>query len=186
MPPLRSLARVYARQTTTTKPYVSYQSVLYADPDNVDFIFGIVQCEIKLQRWDEAIQHLRHVSETSSRYPDAQLLLCSIHLNCASPALPNSQSIQAAAEAVNHLKGRIEDARYYLVHAEIYYIAWKMAREGSLSKTTPIIGVKETTSRSLGRIAQESYNQYLRRDQPLAPREDIIRRKFEVTPWKFV
>jgi len=186
LPPLESLARAYAHLGNDYEAIRIYQSVLHANPDNIDSIFGIVQCEIKRQLWDEAIKHLGYVNEASSHYPDAQLMLCDIYLNRASPALPSVQDIQGATEAVSKLKGRIEDVRYYLVRAETYSIAWQMARNGSLPKTTPIVGVQEATTRSLGQIARESYEQYLRRDQPLAPREDIIRRKFEVAPWQLV
>jgi serine/threonine-protein kinase PknG len=186
LPPLESLARVYARMGNDHEAIRLYQSVLYADPDNVDAIFGIAQCEIRRQFWPEAILHLSSVHEASSRYPDAQLMLCDIYLNRASPALPTIQDIQSAAEAVSKLKGRITDVHYYLVQAETYHIAWQMARNGSLPKNTPIVEVQEATTRSLGQIARESYEQYLRRDQSLVPREDIIRRKFEVAPWQLV
>jgi len=183
LPPLQALARVYAQQGNLNEAIRLYQSTLRADPGNVDTVFGITSCLLKQQRWSEAIQHLSSINEASARYPDAQLLLCEIHVNHATPALPVVQDIQAAAQSAQNLRGRIDDARYYLVRGEVYYVAWQMARQGALPDTTPIAEVQQATARSLGSIAEESYKQYLLREQHLVPRADVIQRRYEVAPW---
>lgn len=188
LPPLQALARAYEQQGNDDEAIRLYGSILRADPGNVDAVFGITPCLLKQQRWGEAIQYLSSINEASAKYADAQLLLCDIYVNHAAPALPGVQDIQSATQTVKNLKGRIDDARYYLVRAETYYVAWHMARNGMLPATTAIPDVLSSfslkaTARSLGSIAEESYKQYLLREQHLVPRADVIQRRYEVAPW---
>ncbi len=185
IPPLQALARVYAHQDKTQEAIHLYEYVLQADPGNVDTLFAIADCLIKQQRWDDAIRHLRNVSEASSRHIDAQVLLCDIYINRALPAWPNGTDITHATEIVSKLKGHISDARYYLLRGEVYYLAWHLVRQGILPANVTLTDVKRPGAHDLGAIAESSYTQYLRTEVPLAPREEIIRRKFEVASWRF-
>jgi serine/threonine-protein kinase PknG len=185
LPPLQALARVYAQQGKTTAAIQVYEYVLKADPGNVDTLFAIATCLLQQQRWDDAIRHLSAVSEASSRYIDAQVLLCDIYAHRAIPALPSEGDIAQATAIVSKLKGHIADARYYLLRGEVYYLAWLLARQGRLSANVILADVAQPEVRALGQIAESSYKQYLRSEQHLAPREEVIRRKFEVTSWHF-
>lgn len=185
IPPLQALARVYAQQGRIPEAIQLYEDALIADPGNVDTLFAIADSLLKQQRWDDAIRYLNNVSEASSRYIDAQVLLCDIYVHRALPALPNEADIAKAAAIVSKLKGHIADARYYLWRAEVYYLAWHMARQGLLSANAVLTDAARPSPRALGEVAESSYRHYLRSDVPLAPREEIIRRKCEVTSWHF-
>jgi len=185
LPPLQALARVYAQQGKLNEAIQLYEYVLKADPGNVDTLFAITDCLLKQQRWDDAIHYLNNVSEAAARYIDAQVLLCDIYLHRAMPTLPSAPDIQEAAGIISKLKGRIADARYYLLRGEVYYLAWLLARQGLLPAGTVLADVTRTGARELGQIAESSYKQYLRSEQQLAPREEVIRRKFEVASWRF-
>ncbi len=185
LPPMQALARVYTRQGRLAEAIQLYEDVLLADPANVDTLFAIADCLLKQQRWDDAIRHLNAVSETSARYIDAQVLLCDIYLHRKLPALPDETDISKATQLVSKLKGHIADARYHLLRAEVYYLAWHLARQGLLSQQALLAEATQASPRALGRIAEESYKHYLRTDVELAPREEVIRRKFEVASWHF-
>lgn len=184
IPPLQALARVYAQQGKISEAIQLYEYVLKGDPGNVDSLFAIADCLLKHQRWDDAIRHLSAVSEASARYTDAQLLLCDIYVHRSLPALPGEADITRATALVSKLKGHIADARYYLLRGEVYYLAWQLARQGQLSAGTVLTDATRPGARDLGQIAESSYKQYLRSDIHLAPREEVIRRKFEVTAWR--
>jgi serine/threonine-protein kinase PknG len=186
LPPLQALARIRVHHGQDDEAIRIYQSVLKADPGNVDATFGLAECLLRQQRWSEAIRCLSNLSEATFRYAEAQLLLCDIYLNQSPVALPDAQDIQEAAHVVRRLKGRTDDARYYLAHAEIYYMAWYMAQRGLLPVTIRLPDVSRTDPPTLGAVANASYTEYLKREQELAPREDILRRKFEVAPWHIV
>lgn len=183
--PLQALARVYASQGKIPEAIQHCEYVLKAEPGNVDTLFSIADCLLKQRRWDEAIRYLGSVSEASSRYIDAQVLLCDISIHHSWPALPSEADMVKATAIVGRLKGHIADARYYLLRGEVYYLAWHLARQGKLTPDVALTDVLRPDTRSLGAIAEHSYKQYLRTDVPLAPREEVIRRKFEVASWRF-
>jgi serine/threonine-protein kinase PknG len=183
--PLQALARVYAQQGNIPEAIKLYEGVLIADPGNVDSLFAIADCFLKQQRWDDAIRHLGNVSEASARYTDAQVLLCDIYVHRSLPILPAEADVVQAATLVSKLKGHLSDARYYLLRAEVYYLAWHLARQGLLSTNTVLADAAHPGTRALGEIAESSYKQYLRSDAHLVPREEVIRRKFEVASWSF-
>ncbi|HEY0754597.1 MAG TPA: tetratricopeptide repeat protein [Ktedonobacteraceae bacterium] len=185
LPPLQALARVYARQGKTREAVQVYEYVLKADPTNVDTLFAISDCLISQRRWDDALRHLGSVSEASARYTDAQVLLCDIYVHRSLPGLPSETDIARATAIVSKLKGHLSDARYYLLRGEVYYLAWQLARQGLLPASTVLADATHPGARDLGNIAESSYKQYLRSDVQLAPREEVIRRKFEVTSWRF-
>jgi serine/threonine-protein kinase PknG len=181
--PLQALARVYAQQGKIPEAIQLYEDILIADPGNVDTLFAITDCLLKQQRWDDAVRHLTAISEASARYIDAQVLLCDIYIHRALPAWPNETDIAQATAIVSRLKGHIADARYYLLRGEVYYLAWHLARQGLLSSNIVLTDATHPGPHALGEIAESSYKQYLRSDVHLAPREEVIRRKFEVASW---
>jgi hypothetical protein len=106
---------------------------------------------LNLQRWDEAAQVLRGVSEAAGKYVDAQLLLCDLYLNQIAPL--TIQNIEHASQAVYVLAGRTEDARYYLVRGEVYRAVWQLARARQLPPHVTIAGVSDINPRALGLAA---------------------------------
>jgi len=158
--------------------------VLKADPGNVEAILGATNALLNQQRWDEAAQLLSSVNESAARFVEAQLLLIDLYLHRMSPLTP--QNVQHAAEAMQALSGRTEDSRYYLARGDIYRSAWQLARKKQFVANTSIAGVPNTQVRTLGLAAEESYQQYLRREEHPTNREDIVRRKLEVAPWRWL
>lgn len=183
LPPLQALARVYAKQNDDTAAVALYQDLLKADPGNTDAILGLTDSLLSLERWDEATKVLRDVSEEAAKFVDAQLLLCDLYLNRIAPL--TVQNIEHASQAVHALAGRTEDARYYLARGDVYRAAWQLARARQLPANITIAGISQTNPRALGLAAEESYRQYLRREQYPADRETVVRRALEVAPWRF-
>jgi serine/threonine-protein kinase PknG len=145
---------------------------------------GMTQSLIKLKRWDEATKVLAEVGEATVRYIDAQLLLCDLYLYKIEPLTP--ENVIRASEALQALTGRTEDTRYFLARAEVYRAGWRLASKRSFARGAVVAGVANTQVRTLGSAAEENYRQYLKRE-PLPPdRETIVRRKFQVAPWRFM
>jgi serine/threonine-protein kinase PknG len=184
LPPMQALARVYVRLQQDVDAFDLYTQVLKADPGNVEAILGATNALLNQNRWDEAAQLLNSVNESAARFVEAQLLLIDLYLNRMSPLIP--QNVQHAAEAMQALSGRTEDARYYLARGDIYRAAWQMARKKQLASTITIAGVPNTRAKTLGRAAEESYQQYLRREAHPTNREAIVRRKLAVAPWRWL
>ncbi len=182
LPPQQALARVYARQGYDNAAVNLYLAVLKADPGNTEAILGMTNSLLNLQRYWEVIKVLSGVSEAAAKYVDAQLLLCDVYLNRVTPLTP--QNIEHASQAMSALAGRTEDPRYHLARGDVYRAAWQLARAQKLPANSAIAGVPDTGPRTLGLAAEESYEQYLRREQHPADREAIVRRKFEVAPWR--
>jgi serine/threonine-protein kinase PknG len=183
LPPLQALARVCTKQNDDTTSVALYQDVLKADPGNTEAILGLTDSLLNLQRWDEVTKVLRGVSEAAGKYVDAQLLLCDLYLNRIAPL--TIQNIEHASQAVHALAGRTEDARYYLARADVYRAAWQLARARQLPTHVTIAGVSDTSPQALGTAAEESYRQYLRREQYPENREAVVLRTLEVAPWRF-
>jgi serine/threonine-protein kinase PknG len=182
LPPLQALARANAHAGDDASAVKLYTTVLKADPSNTDAILGITGSLLNLQHWNDAIKVLNGVSEAAAKYVDAQLLLCDLYLNRIAPL--TVQNIEQASHAVNALEGRTEDARYFLARGNVYRAAWQMARASQLPAKVAIAGVTDTRPTTLGAAAEESYKEYLRREQHPAHREAVVRRKFEVSPWR--
>jgi serine/threonine-protein kinase PknG len=183
LPPMQALARVYVRIQQDIEAIDLYRQVLKADPGNVEAILGATNALLNQKRWDEAAQLLNSVNESAARFVEAQLLLIDLYLNRMNPLTP--QNVQHAAEAMKALSGRTEDPRYYLARADIYRAAWQLARKKQFPANTPLAGVPDTRVRTLGRASEESYQQYLRRAEHPTNREDIVRRKLAVAPWRW-
>jgi serine/threonine-protein kinase PknG len=182
LPPRQALARVRARQGDDTTAMGFYAEVLRADPGNIEAILGMTTSLLNLQRWDEVAHVLNGISEAAAKYVEAQLMLCDLFLYRMAPL--TSQNVLRAAQAVHGLAGRTEDPRYYLARGDVYRAAQILARTKQLPANMTLPGVADTSERSLGFAAEASYNQYLRAAQNPPNREEIIRRRFEVAPWR--
>jgi serine/threonine-protein kinase PknG len=158
--------------------------VLKADPGNTEAILGVTASLLNLGRYDEAAKILSSVNEAAAKYIDAQLLLCDLYIRRMIPL--TLQNVQHAAEAVNALAGRTEDPRYYLARGDVYRAAWQLYQSKNIPTNTALAGIKMVTRATLGAAAAESYAQYLRHAAQPANREVIVRRKFEVAPWRLL
>ena len=136
---------------------------------------------LNLQRWDEAARILDSVSEAAGKYIEAQLILCDLYLTRMQPLA--TMNVERAAQVVTNLNGRTEDARYFLIRADVYRAAWKLAKKHQLNVNN-LDGVPNTLPRTLGAAAEESYKEYLRREPKPANRETIVRHKLQVAPWR--
>ena len=182
LPPLAALARVCAKQGNHAAAAQLYRAVLRADPDDTDAIFGLVQALLDQCCWEETAQVLHSVPEMSSRYVDAQLALCDLYLNRMEPLTPDN--LARAAEAITAVQGRTDDPRYYLARGDVFRAACQFAHEGKLPADTPLTGVPDKEERTLGEAAEASYVEYLRREPNRPSREDVVRRRFQVAPWR--
>jgi serine/threonine-protein kinase PknG len=182
LPPQQALARVYAQEGKDEEAVKLYNHVLKADPGNTDAIFGVTQALFRLKRWDEATRILQGVSQAAARYLDAQLLLCDLYLEKMTPL--TTQRAEQAALVVGTLEGHTEDPRYFLAKGDAYRALWQLAQMKKLSSRLAIPGLSDARPQTLGAIAEASYKEYLRRDAHPADREAILRRKFEVAPWR--
>jgi serine/threonine-protein kinase PknG len=183
LPPQQALARVSARTGDDIAAIELYNKILKADPSNTDAILGVTASLFNLQRWDEAARILGSVNEAAGKYVEAQLMLCDLYLKRMQPL--STMNIQRAAQVVTSLNGRTEDARYFLIRAEVYRAAWKMARNHQLS-SNKLDGVSDTMPRTLGAEAEHNYKEYLRREHKPLNRETIVRHKLEVAPWRLL
>jgi len=182
LPPQQAIAYIETGQERYNVAIGLYNDVLKADPNNIEATLGAADAFINLQRWNEATTILNRVNETVTRYIDAQLRICEVYLTRIQPVTVNS--IQIAATAVSRLKGKSTDPRYYRMRGDIYYTARKLALEGKILEGTTIEGVTNIHPRTLGEDAHKSYEIYLRREPNAADREEIVRRKLEVAPWR--
>jgi serine/threonine-protein kinase PknG len=183
LPPQQALARVSARVGDDLAAIELYNKVLKADPSNTEAILGVTASLLNLQRWDEAARILQSVNEAAGKYIEAQLLLCDLYLTRIQPL--SAINVERAAQVVHGLDGRTEDARYFLIRADIYRAAWKLAKKRQLT-ANKLDGVPNTAPRTLGVAAEQSYKEYLRREQKPLDRETIVRRKLEVAPWRLL
>jgi serine/threonine-protein kinase PknG len=182
LPPQQALGRVYARMGNDAVAVDWYLKVLKADPGNTDAILGVTHCLLNLQRWDDATRILSSVNEAAAKYVDAQLLLCDLYLARVKPL--TITNVQQASQVMQSLAGRTEDPRYYLARGDVYHTAWQLIKKHRLPKSTAIVGVANAESRTLGKAAEESYIEYLRREHHPVNREAIVRRKLQVAPWR--
>lgn len=184
LPPQQALARVCARMGDDLTAVELFTKVLKADPGNTEAVLGVTGSLLNLQRWDEAARVLNSINEAAAKYVEAQLMLCDLYLSRMVPLTP--QNVQSASQAVNGLDGRTEDPRYYLARGDVYRVAYGLARAKQLPSTSKIAGVTDLRPATLGQAAEESYHEYLRRARKPANRETIVRRKFEVAPWRLL
>lgn len=182
LPPQQALARLYARQGDVHAAVQLYRYVIQADPGNAEAIVGLAHALIGLQHWDEAAAALGSIPESSAKYVDAQLLRCEVFLTYITPLTP--ENLVQATQAVHALSGRTEAPSYYLARGNVYRAAQQLSRKRQLPADLVLPGVPDTSERTLGLIAETSYMEYLQRTAQPAHREEILRRRFEVAPWR--
>lgn len=182
LPPQQALARVYTGTGQHQHALELFKSVLKAEPGNTEAIMGAAETLLKQSKWQEAVTILRNINEATARYVEAQLLLCDIYLTYA--AHLQVQHLDIALEALQALAGKTEDSRYYLMRGDIYRLLWQLAYKGQLPGGTAIPDVQVATPRSLGTVAEEGYQHYLRNTPRATNREAIVRKKLEVAPWR--
>lgn len=182
LPPLQALAQIKTKQACYSEAITLYNSVLRADPHNIEATLGAADALINLERWVEATTMLDRVHETVARYVDAQLQICEVHLTLVQPI--TAKGIQTAAMAIDRLKGKSTDPRYYRARGDVYRAARKLALQGKLTPDIKIAGAANNDPRTLGKDAYESYEQYLRSEPDAIDRETIVRCKLEVAPWR--
>jgi len=181
LPPQQALARVSARMGDDIAAIELYNKVLKADPSNTDAILGASASLLKLRRWDEAALILQSVNEAAGKYIKAQLLLCDLYLTHMQPL--SAMNVELAAQVVTSLAERSEDVRYFLIRGDVYRTAWQLAKKRQLT-VNKLDGVSNIALRTLGAAAEQSYKEYLRREQKPGNRETIVRRKLQVAPWR--
>ncbi len=182
LPPQQALARVCARLGDYAGAVDYYGKVIKADPGNAEAILGAANAYINLQRWDEAAQMLEMVNEAAARYIEAQLLLCDLYLTRIQPQ--NIANIQRAAQVIDSLTGKTHDPLYYLMSGDIYYAAYRQVKRNPTFKSMQLPRVRQTTLPELGRVAENNYREYLRREKHPVNREAVVRRKLQVAPWR--
>ena len=58
-------------------------------------------------------------------------MLCDLYLTRMQPL--TTKNVELAAQVVTTLHGRTEDARYFLIRADVYRAAWQLARKQQLT-----------------------------------------------------
>ena len=180
--PIRALAANRVRAGDHMEAVTLYSFVLRAEPSDTDAIMGLAAALINLQRWDEAVTVLNNVPEGSSRYLSAQLQLCDILVHRVLPLV--AANVVRAAAILDRLGDHHDDPRYLLTRGDIYYAAQQLARSHALPADAGLPAVSKPTARNLGRIAEASYQQYLERKPDDPAREEVVRRRFKVAPWR--
>lgn len=185
LPPLQALARTYAKLGDSLQAVRLYTAVLKAEPGNTEAVLGATDALLHQQNWDEATKLLKSVNEAAARFVDAQLLLCKVYLQYIHPL--SAQTIEQAAQVIEVLNSKTEDPRYYLARGDVYHAAWQLAHKQGWPRGTALAGVADTSPKTLGAAAEESYKRYLHIGKP-APteRETLLRKKFAVAPWRLL
>jgi serine/threonine-protein kinase PknG len=191
LPPLLSLARVQAKLGNTKEAAELYNLVVRADPDNTEALFGASDAYLQQKDYNTAAQSLARVSENSTKYVDAQLRVCDIFLY-EKPDV-NSGELSAVSTAIRNLQMRnVDTPQFLLAKGDFYHQAWELSRENKLSQQFVIpdqsldgAGSGDPPSRrTLGKLAEQSYREYLNRNPHDPNREKIVRQKFKVAPWR--
>ncbi len=194
LPPLLALARVYAKMGNYRDSVDTFRLVSKASPDNTDALFGISNGLMNQQQWGPAAEALAGVSEGSARYLDAQQAICDLFLY--QKRQNTGDDLLKVSRALSNLESRGNDSLPFLLsRADFYRQATQLALAGKLpnqfslpTRNLDATPVMATPSRQqLGRLAEESYDQYLKRLPPNDPvREQIVRQKFQVAPWRVI
>lgn len=182
--PQQALARVYNNMSQFARASELYQNILKADPGNTEALMGLADALVQQNQWPEAITMLRNVNEATARYVEAQLRLCDIYLSHATAR--QAPHLDIALETVQSLADKTSEPRYYLVRGDFYRLLWQKARLHTLPNGLVLPEIKQITAKNLGRVSQESYARYLRAMPHAANREAVVRKKLEVTPWRFI
>ncbi len=192
LPPLLSLARVSAKLGNTKEATDMYALVMRADPANTEAIFGAADAYLQQKDYDGAALSLINVSETSAKFTEAQLRVCDIYLY----EKPD-KSVKELGEVSKALRRLVQTGvdtpQLLLARANFYREAWELSRQGKMPQqfAMPYHGLDDTDTtapsrRKLGTLAEKSYQDYLNRNPNDPRREEIVRQKFKVAPWRLV
>ncbi len=167
----------------------NFYQVIKAEPDNTDAIFGACDALLGLKKYDEAVRVLERVNEMSARFNDARLRICNILLYQKPQSGPDE--LATVSQSLRRLQQmKVETPEFLLAQAEFYRRAWELAALGKLpgNFTYPDQqnGQSAPSRRVLGKMAEENYRAYLKRDPNAPNREEIVRAKFKVAPWRIL
>ena len=192
LPPLLSLARVQAKLGSYKEATDLYSLVIRADPGNTEALFGASEAHLQLKDYEAAALSLMSVSDSSAKYIDAQIRVCDIYLY-QKPNLDNKE-LGEVSTSLRQLEQRgVDTPDFLLARAHFYQRAWELSREGKLAQqlTLPYQGLEEApintpSRRKLGSLAETSYREYLNRNLHDPRREEVVRQKFKVAPWRLL
>lgn len=192
LPPLLALARVLTKLGEVHQAIETYNMVIKADPSNTDALFGLSDSLLKIQDYDGAAVALTMVSGESSKYNEAQLRICDIYLKEKQQVNPTELSTVSDALRQLNMRG-LDTPDFLLTKAHFYTEAWKLAGDKQLPSAfkLPEDGFDTQqatvpTTRTLGSLAEENYRAYLQRNPNSPNREQIVRMRFKVAPWRLV
>jgi len=191
LPPLLSLARVQAKLGDTRLAIDTYNLVIKADPGSTEALFGASDALVLQQDYSGAARALTKVSDISSKFNEAQLRICQIYLNDKAQTAP--QDLNEVSNALRQLDNRgLDTPNFLLTKADFYREAWVLAHTDELPTDFRLPGQSldgtnsVVTSRTLGDLAEQNYQAYLLRNPKDPNREQIVRIKFKVAPWRIL
>ena len=191
LPPLLAMARVQSKLGQFREAVETYNLVSKASPDNTDALFGSAYGQLSQQQWDSAAKTLQQVGEGSARYVDAQQAICDLYLY--EKKQNDANDLLNVSKALRNMESRgIESLPFLLARADFYRQATDLAASGKIPNQfilpddeNDAAPVGAPSKKQLGRLAEDSYDQYLKRLSPHDPeREQIVRQKFQVAPWR--
>lgn len=191
LPPLMSLARVQARLGNYQDAVNTYQLVMRANPDSNEALFGAAEAYRNMGKFDDSAQVLGKVSQTSARFIEAQQAISELYLYQKKKLDPDD--LKAVAQALRNLTQRgVESPQFLQARADFYREAWKMSAENKIPTDLKLPYHDDDVQnpatpprRQLGALAEESYAEYLKRlPADAVNREEIVRQKFKVAPWR--
>ncbi len=202
--PKQALADIY-RQTGRFAPAADlYHRVVAADPANADAVLGWADSLVELNQMDQAIGVLDAVNENALRFVDAQLRLIELYLLRIDTYLTQQRAtlrgstpppglgdllhdLGLAARALAGLNDRTESRHFYLLIADWWYAAYRLARAKRLppNLTWPDGRPHNAAAADIGTATRAAYRLYLRRAPDAPDREDILARiYFDVAEWQ--
>ncbi|HEX2911190.1 MAG TPA: tetratricopeptide repeat protein [Chloroflexia bacterium] len=191
LPPLLSLARVYSKLGKYQEAVETYRLVMRAHPDNPEALFGAASCLASEQKYKEAVAVLNQVSESSAKFVEAQQIICDLYLY-HKPQI-DADDLLIVSNALRNLQQQgVETQQFLLARADFYRLAWELAGSNKLPPQFPLPDLNPDATakgmprkRQLGKLAEESYDHYIKRLPPGEPsREQVVREKFRVAPWR--
>ena len=189
LPPLLALARVYAKLGDTKAAVDTYNQVIKADPGSTEALFGASDALAQSQDYDGAAAALVMVADSSSKYTDAQMKICKIYLYEKPQPAPND--LKQVASSIKQLaRFGMDNTDFLLTKADFYAHAWELSKTGKLGNDFQLPDDDQPRGnpgpRLLGREAERYYQIYLERSPNAPNREEIVRQKFRVAPWRLV
>jgi serine/threonine-protein kinase PknG len=194
LPPLLALARALAKIGDTRQAVDTYNLVIKADPANTEALFGASDALVKSKDYDGAASALTMVSDTSSKYVDAQMRICKLYLEEKTQKAP--KDLAEVSTALRQLDTRnVDTPDLLLTKARFYTEAHYMAQANQLPNDFRLptdsidSGAASTQApgpRRLGLLAEQNYQAYLERSPNIPNREELVRIKFKVAPWRLI